>query len=126
MDATKPCEACRMSIDARATRCPHCRTRQPGAAPLHRGGSRLVAGVCGALAGHLGVDPLLVRVAAGVLAAVSGGIVLWVYGLLWVVTPPSENGRAPLGRLVDWLNEALASRQGTPVAQTVGPMNPVQ
>lgn len=117
MEATKPCDACRTAIDARATKCPHCRTRQEGSAPLHRGGPRLIAGVCGALAGQLGLDPLLVRLAFALMLTASGGIVVWAYLVLWVTLPAGEHQRAPLGRLVDWLNAASSPRQGAPMGE---------
>jgi len=64
MDESKRCAACKMDIHLEATRCPHCRERQPGAEPMHRGGpERVVGGVCTALARQLGLDVALVRVA---------------------------------------------------------------
>ena len=118
--ATKPCDACLTAIDARATRCPHCLSRQAGAVPLHRGRERLIAGVCSALAAQLGVDPVLVRVAFGTLAAVTGGAVIWVYLMLWVATPPSAEGRAPLGLAVDWLNRLVTPRRSAPEPEVGG------
>ena len=57
MDETKQCVACRTDIRGDATKCPHCRERQPGAEPMHRGGpGRVVAGVCTALARLLGLE----------------------------------------------------------------------
>jgi phage shock protein C len=104
MDETKRCEACRMDIRVEATRCPHCRERQPGAERMHRGGEgRAVGGVCTALARQLGMDVGLVRVAFVVALALSGGTALMVYLLLWALTPPSAMGKAPVQRLVDWL-----------------------
>jgi len=104
MDETKQCVACRMDIRAEATKCPHCRERQPGAEPLHRGGpGRVLGGVCGALARLLGVDVGLVRVAFVLALVMSGGTALGVYLLLWVLTPPSALGKAPVQRLVEWL-----------------------
>lgn len=43
----------------------------------------VVAGVCSALARHLGIDPLLVRVAA-VLLALSSGVGVVLYGFAWL------------------------------------------
>ncbi|HEX8435149.1 PspC domain-containing protein, partial [Archangium sp.] len=104
MDATKRCEACRMDIRAEATRCPHCRERQPGAEPMHRGGAgRVLGGVCTALARQLGLDVALVRVAFVLALAMSGGTALMVYLLLWGLTPASATAKAPVQQLVDWL-----------------------
>jgi phage shock protein PspC (stress-responsive transcriptional regulator) len=65
----------------------------------------MLAGVCGGLADHLGLDPLHVRVAFALLAALSGfGLLL--YGAYWIVVPqerPDET--APAGI-------AAASRRG--------------
>ena len=56
----------------------------PPAGPLHRRRSgRLVAGVAGGIADHLGVKVLWVRAAFVALMAVSGAGVL-AYGLLWI------------------------------------------
>ncbi|HEX8823155.1 MAG TPA: PspC domain-containing protein [Archangium sp.] len=104
MDETKRCVACRMELQAEATRCPHCRERQPGAEPMHRGGpERVLGGVCMALARQLGLDVALVRVAFVLALAVTGGTALMVYLLLWGLTPVSATAKAPVQRLVDWL-----------------------
>jgi len=124
MEATKPCDACRTNIDARATRCPHCRARQMGSTPLHRGGPRLIAGVCGALAGQLGLDPLLVRLAFALMLTASGGIVVWAYLVLWATLPAGEHQRAPLGRLIDYLNAAFSPRREAPMSEPSMPANP--
>src|SRR5918999_1083331 len=70
-----------------------------GAPPLTRRRSgRLVAGVAGGVADHLGVNVLWVRTAFVVLAAVNGAGVI-AYGLLWIFVrqEPTEVPR-PLGR----------------------------
>ncbi len=86
MDETKRCVACRMDIRAEATRCPHCRERQPGAEPMHRGGpERVVGGVCTALAGQLGLEVALVRVAFVLFGLFGVGEV--VYIILWILIP---------------------------------------
>jgi phage shock protein PspC (stress-responsive transcriptional regulator) len=67
---------------------------EPGAAPPSAGAgrlwrrrsSRVVAGVAGGLADHLGVDVLWVRLAFAALAAL-GGAGVAAYGLLWVFVP---------------------------------------
>ena len=55
---------------------------------------RVLAGVARGLAGHLGIDPLFVRLAFIVLAAANGAGVV-AYGLFWVFAPqdPFEAGR---------------------------------
>jgi signal transduction histidine kinase len=58
--------------------------RPPGPPPLRRRrGGRLVAGVCGGIADHLGVPVLWVRLAFAVLAALEGAGVV-AYALLWM------------------------------------------
>lgn len=72
---------------------------QSGAPPLtRRRSARLVAGVAGGVADHLGVNVLWVRTAFVVLAAVNGAGVI-AYGLLWIFVrqEPAEVQRA-LGR----------------------------
>lgn len=49
----------------------------------------MIAGVCGGLAVHLGLDPLLVRVAF-VLFALGGGCGVLLYVVLWILMPPEE------------------------------------
>lgn len=114
MDPTKSCPACAMAIAPFAIRCPHCRTRQPDAPALHRGHAKVIAGVCGALADELGLDPAVVRVAFGVLAALSAGLLCWAYAMLWLVTPPTVNGRAPLTRLVEWVTDLFNPGSSAP------------
>ncbi|HYO56575.1 PspC domain-containing protein [Archangium sp.] len=110
MDETKRCVACRMDIRAEATRCPHCRERQPGAEPMHRGGpERMVGGVCTALARRLGLDVALVRVAFVLALVVTGGTALGVYLLLWVLTPPSALGKAPVQRMMGWVGRVASA-----------------
>lgn len=55
--------------------------------PLHRSTTDTkVGGVCGGIAEHLRIDPLLVRVAV-VLLALSWGVGLTLYGLAWLTIP---------------------------------------
>jgi len=53
---------------------------------------RWVAGVCGGLGEHFGIDPTLIRVifvlATLLFSAVVGGLVL--YAILWVLMPEAE------------------------------------
>src|SRR3954453_11865215 len=51
--------------------------------------NRMLAGVCSGLARHLGVDPLIVRVAF-VAAATAGGVGVGVYALAWVFVPAGD------------------------------------
>jgi phage shock protein PspC (stress-responsive transcriptional regulator) len=79
---------------------------------MHRGGpERVLGGVCMALARQLGLDVALVRVAFVLALAVTGGTALLVYLLLWVLTPPSAMGRAPVRRLVDWLGRMTSAAE---------------
>ncbi len=68
------------------------------AAAARRRSGRLVAGVAGGVADHLGVNVLWVRTAFVVLAAINGAGVI-AYGLLWIFVrqEPTEVPR-PLGR----------------------------
>src|SRR5215210_8054199 len=56
---------------------------------------RMVAGVCSGLARHLGVDPLIVRVAF-VAAATAGGVGVAIYLLAWVFVPAGDAPARPL------------------------------
>ena len=114
MEDTKQCVACRMDIRGDATKCPHCRERQAVSEPMHRGGpGRVVVGVCLALARLLGLDVALVRVAFVLALVVTGGTALGFYLLLWMLTPPSVLGRAPVQRVMGWVGRV----GGTPVEE---------
>ncbi|TSE02234.1 PspC domain-containing protein [Skermania sp. ID1734] len=61
---------------------------------MRRSGGRIIGGVAGGLADHLGVDVFKVRVAFVFLNALAGaGIV--AYGLLWIFTPSGPDGPRP-------------------------------
>nr|WP_243795495.1 ATP-binding protein [Saccharopolyspora gloriosae] len=60
-----------------------------------RRGGRLVSGVCGGIADHLGVSVLSVRATFAVLAAF-GGAGVFAYGLLWVLVPQSAGAEPPV------------------------------
>jgi len=47
---------------------------------------RMIAGVCGGLAHYLGLDPLLIRIAF-VILALTNGVGIAVYALLWIFVP---------------------------------------
>ena len=59
-----------------------------------RRGGRLVAGVCGGIADHLGVSVLWVRLVFAVLTAFGGSGVL-AYGLLWIFAPQNSGAEPP-------------------------------
>jgi len=47
---------------------------------------RKIAGICGGLADYFQIDPVLVRLIALILAF-AGGTGIFVYLILWVITP---------------------------------------
>lgn len=61
---------------------------------VRRDGGRVIAGVAGGVADHLGVDAFRVRVVFMVLAALAGAGVL-AYGLLWFFCPPGADTQPP-------------------------------
>nr|WP_245551314.1 ATP-binding protein [Gordonia rhizosphera] len=61
---------------------------------VRRGGGRVIGGVAGGIADHLGVDAFRVRVVFTVLAAMAGAGVL-AYGLLWFFCPPGHDTAPP-------------------------------
>ncbi|NDZ96566.1 PspC domain-containing protein [Streptomyces sp. SID6673] len=61
---------------------------------VRRDGGRVIAGVAGGIADHLGVDAFRVRVVFMVLAALAGAGVL-AYGLLWFFCPPGQDTAPP-------------------------------
>jgi signal transduction histidine kinase len=81
-----------------ATRTPPPTPATSASAPSHpllrRRSGRIVAGVAGGLADHLGVRVLWVRIALAVLAVLNGAGLL-AYGLLWIFVrqEPTETGR---------------------------------
>ncbi len=98
---------------------------------VRRGGGRIVGGVAGGLADHLGVDVFKVRIAFVLLAALAGAGVV-AYGLLWIFTPggadsvkpsPAERRQA-IGLALLGMGSAVAMAwvfNGT-AAQVVGPI----
>jgi phage shock protein PspC (stress-responsive transcriptional regulator) len=104
----KICPACCEEIARRAVRCPHCTSRQPDAALMHRGlPGRVLGGVCAALSLQLGWDPVLVRVAFVLSLAFSAGLTFWAYALLWVMTPLEADGVTPLAQAVEWVKSVF-------------------
>jgi phage shock protein PspC (stress-responsive transcriptional regulator) len=74
-------------------------TEEPAAPPPAAGPRRLersrddrvVAGVCGGLGEYLGVDAVLIRIAALILIF-AGGAGLLLYGIGWIAMPEAEEG----------------------------------
>ena len=66
----------------------------PSARLLRRSGGRVVGGVAGGLADHLGIDVFKVRVAFVLLSALMGAGIVG-YGLLWIFTSSGEDGPPP-------------------------------
>jgi phage shock protein C len=74
----------------------------PGSAPaaeprrlVRSRDDRVIAGVCGGLGRYLGIDPVLVRIAALILVFAGGaGILLYVIG--WIAMP-EEDGEGAIG-----------------------------
>jgi len=56
---------------------------------------RILGGVCAGLARHIGIDPIIVRVAF-VAAATAGGVGVAVYLLAWVFLPAGDAPAAPV------------------------------
>jgi signal transduction histidine kinase len=76
------------------------RTASPPREPLRRDRAhKYIAGVCSGLGRHLGVDPLIVRIAF-VAAATAGGIGILLYAAAWVLIPADDarQGEAPARR----------------------------
>ncbi len=63
---------------------------------VRRTGGRIVGGVAGGLADHLGIDVFKVRIGFVLLSALAGaGIV--AYGMLWIFTPAGGDAAPPTG-----------------------------
>lgn len=113
---TKTCPACYSTIDARALRCSACAARQPDAPVMHRDlPGRVMGGVCAALSLQLGWDPVVVRALFVASLGLTGPIGLWVYGLLWLITPFEPRGKSPLSRVIDWFSALFKVREAEPV-----------
>ncbi|WP_336085466.1 ATP-binding protein [Nocardia sp. SSK8] len=98
---------------------------------VRRTGGRVVGGVAGGLADHLGVDVFKVRMAFVLLSALVGaGLV--AYGLLWIFTPGGADAAKPTGderrqaiglallglgltATVSWLFQGTAARVIAPI-----------
>lgn len=52
--------------------------------------NRMLGGVCSGLAAYFKLDPVLVRVIAILLVAITAGVAIPVYVLLWLIIPPAR------------------------------------
>jgi phage shock protein PspC (stress-responsive transcriptional regulator) len=76
----------------------------PDAPLMHRNvPGRVLGGICAALSLQLGIDAVLVRVVFVLSIAFSGGLTLWGYGLLWLLTPYESDGVAPAHQMIEWM-----------------------
>jgi phage shock protein C len=57
--------------------------------------NRVLAGVCGGLGAHLGVDPLILRVAFVAMTLAAGGAGIIVYLVAWILIPEAEGDIVP-------------------------------
>src|SRR2546425_12836011 len=57
---------------------------------------RVISGVAGGVAEYFDVDPSIVRIAWALLALITGGVFLILYGVMWLVVPvaPGTAGSA--------------------------------
>lgn len=88
-----PCQYRRVDAPARQ------RSSDSGSTPLperiaRRDAGRIIGGVAGGVADHLGVDPVRVRIVFVVLSALAGAGVC-AYGLLWFFCPPGSDTTPP-------------------------------
>ena len=99
---TKTCPACFQSIDSRALRCSGCGTRQPDAPAMHRDvPGRLLGGVCASIAMQFGWDVTLVRAVLVASLAFTAGMGVWLYAILWLLTPFEAQGKSPAHKAMD-------------------------
>lgn len=100
---------CCEQIDARAGLCPHCGQRQADAPGLYRDvPGRLAGGVCATLALHFNWDVTVMRVVFLATTFVTGGLGIWIYGMLWLLTPFEARGKAPAMRAADWIGRLFS------------------
>ncbi|MGQ0508029.1 MAG: PspC domain-containing protein [Myxococcaceae bacterium] len=72
--------------------------------PFHRAHStRVLGGVCSAVADQMGLDVAWVRMAFVLGTLITGGLAFWAYFALWGVTPASPTEPAPIPRLIRWV-----------------------
>ena len=70
-------------------------TARPLTRDTHHG---WVAGVLAGIAERIGVDPIVLRVAAVIAVIATGGLLLLAYLVAWAALPAAEGGSAPMAR----------------------------
>lgn len=71
---------------------------------------KLLAGICGALAERLGIEPTWLRLGVALLAVFTTGLLVWAYAILWAITPLGSTGRAPASRFLERAGRLFRSR----------------
>ncbi len=83
-------------------------------------GERMIAGVCGGIAQYFAIDPTLVRLFAVLAAIFSGGVVVLLYFVLWVVVPEEPFEAATAARAGAGTSEAGGSAASSESGSTFG------